>query len=313
MKRIGVLRNPRSRRNRGGVSEIDRAGGDVLVAAPATVEELAETARDFVAREVSVVVIDGGDGTIRDALSALVPAYGADVMPQIALVPAGKTNVVVADVYRSTRHHDEKVAELVSGLRSHGGQPIGSRPTLQVEAAGRTLHGFLFGASGFARATRLANERVHGKGLTQGVGVGLSIGLSVLNALSGPQRRAWMAGIPLGVQVDDGAMAERHSAFFIATTLERLMMGIWPFWGGGEGPLKMLDIEAPPRRLTAALMPALRGKPAAWMTPENGYRSGRAQRLVLRLDENVIVDGDPFPSGGQVVLQAGPEIRFVEA
>ena len=45
------------------------------------------------------------------------------------------------------------------------------------------------------------------------------------------------------------AVREGACLVFLATTLDRLMFGAWPFWGRGTGAICWLDLEAPPRGL----------------------------------------------------------------
>src|SRR3546814_12209371 len=45
----------------------------------------------------SDLVVDGGDGTVRDVISAAPAAFG-DRMPRMAILPSGKTNALALDL-----------------------------------------------------------------------------------------------------------------------------------------------------------------------------------------------------------------------
>ena len=94
--RIGLVSNPRSRRNR-------RAGGvptpppGVLAAAPCTRAELRDVLARFAAERVELLVIDGGDGTVRDVLTLASGAWDRWA-PRLAALPSGKTNALAIDL-----------------------------------------------------------------------------------------------------------------------------------------------------------------------------------------------------------------------
>jgi diacylglycerol kinase (ATP) len=97
--RVGVVRNPMSHANIGR-SEPDGPGETpdaVLLVEPATPEALEEDLQAFAQCGVKMLVIDGGDGTIRDVLSRAATIFG-EAMPLVALIPSGKTNVLAIDL-----------------------------------------------------------------------------------------------------------------------------------------------------------------------------------------------------------------------
>ena len=93
--RVGVIHNPRSHRNRA------RSPGplspDVIHAAPETLEALATALTGMVGAGVDLLIVDGGDGTLRDVLTHAWPAFEGR-LPLLAVVPHGKTNVLARDL-----------------------------------------------------------------------------------------------------------------------------------------------------------------------------------------------------------------------
>lgn len=306
--RLGVVANARSWRNR---DEADRAkpAADFLHAIPETLDDYPRVLREFADAGVDVLAVDGGDGTLRDVLSALPGAYG-ERLPAIALMPSGKTNVAALDV-----GHVGRGAGALARLagRVTAGLPLETktRRPIIVTTDGWTRAGFVFGLGAYERATRLVNERVHSRGFAQKLGVAMGVVGSVAAAF-GKDKEVWQAGVPMSISVDGGE--ERSSASFVllGTSLDRLILGLWPFWGAGEGAIRMTEIAAPPQRLASGLASiAMRRKPG--FADEAGYRSFRAERVSLTLTEPFIFDGDTFAPGadGRVELVAGPPIRFV--
>jgi hypothetical protein len=73
--RVGVVRNPKSHANIGRAD--DGATPDaVLLVEPSTPEALEQDLQAFAQCGVNLLVIDGGDGTIRDVLSRAAPIFG---------------------------------------------------------------------------------------------------------------------------------------------------------------------------------------------------------------------------------------------
>ena len=92
MVRAGIILNPKShhnQRSKTGVRMPFATGA--LVAVPDSLAELGDTLRQFEREKIDLLVIDGGDGTIRDVLTAARGLW-PDGLPHVALVPSGKTN-----------------------------------------------------------------------------------------------------------------------------------------------------------------------------------------------------------------------------
>ncbi|MGN6497543.1 MAG: diacylglycerol/lipid kinase family protein, partial [Tsuneonella sp.] len=94
--RVGVIHNPRSHRNKGLDGQVaDRPG--VLFALPEERGDLPGVLARYAAAGIDLLVINGGDGTVRDVLTAAVPVFG-ESWPAIAVLPMGKTNALNVDL-----------------------------------------------------------------------------------------------------------------------------------------------------------------------------------------------------------------------
>lgn len=313
--RTGLVRNPMSRRNRSGRSHAwwrDLGDPDLIRAEPATPDELVATLKDFARREVSLLVVDGGDGTVRDVLSALPLAYG-DSPPALAVLASGTTNLIAADV--GAGRADPATIAMLGQIARSGSASVQRRFTVEVswpDGSRPPIHGMFVGAAAFTRATDLSHRLVRQGKVDEGAGVAVTLLSSMAQTLAGPERARWLKGQPMAIARDGGGMDEGPRFLMLATTLNKLMLGIWPFWGEGEGGLHYLDIKGSPPRLASALPAVLRGRPRPWMA-EAGYRSGRAEVLDMNLAQPFVVDGEQFEPGpgGQVRLRAGQSLDFI--
>lgn len=310
MSVAGLIHNPRSQRNRG------RALGplppQLLRAEPASHAELAAALASFAAREVDLLIVSGGDGTLRDVCSALPVAYRDAPWPQLCLLASGNANLVAQQVGRAGLGPTALATVIAAHHAAHFRRVVRQR-TLDLhwpDHSHAPVHGFFMGAAALSRATRYAHERVLDRGVKFNASVMATVLGSAFEALRG--RGEWVDGESMSLAVDDGAARDGHRFLFLATTLSRLMFGVWPFWNGDAGPLRYLDIDAPPQCLVRALIPLLRGRPSPWMG-NAGYRSGAATRLRLQSEQAVIVDGEAFSAGpgGVIEILAGRELEFV--
>lgn len=306
MGRLGVVANARSWKNRDAAHDRHDLG-DALHGAADGPDGYPALLRRFAEERVTLVAVDGGDGTLRDVMSVLPWAYGG-ALPEIALLASGKTNVAAADVGGVAR---DQLPALAEAARAGAALKRQVRRPIQVEVGKARMLGFVFGLGAFERATKLANEQVHSRGFAQKMGVAMGVVMSGAAAL-GKDREVWRSGVPIAISIDGEEPQMRHSFALLATSLRRLMLGLWPFWGKGEGGFDVTEIAAPPRRLIRTLATAGLGRPPSWAAAY-GYRSAKADRVSLTLREPFIFDGDTFSPGadGRVELTSGPEFTFV--
>lgn len=301
--RIGVVRNRRSHGN--WLAETPRVPDGVLLAEPDTHDHLRRELARFAQAGVDTLVIDGGDGTVRDVLSVTPDLFAAE--PLLAVLPSGKTNVLALDLgaRRGVWTLDAALARL-----GETDPPTKTRSALEVSwADGRhaPMRGFVIGAGVFVRGTKMAKS-VHDMGAFHSLSVALTLAGAAVEVLFGGAHGRWRRGVDIRVQADAQPAHDGHHLLAMATTLKRLPLGLKPFGPPREG-MKVLEVDAPPRRLLAALPPILRGENAAWLEPA-GYRRSEARTISLTLSEEVVIDGELYP-GGEITVREGPPLRFL--
>jgi hypothetical protein len=311
---IGIISNPRSHANHRGRTALGDAVGGLPYRAPENRDALQAALAGFSAAGVSILVVHGGDGTLREVLSALPLAWGGPP-PGIAPLPAGRTNLA-ARTLGSTGAGEAGLRRLMMAA-SAGRLRWQARPVIEVTGHvgdfPATLRGLLFGAAAFTEATRLAErKRQRGKGLKDNAVVAVTGLLVAMQALAGKGElgHALRQGIAMQVSRDGAPDIAGDRFILLATTLDRLMLGLWPFWGDGPGGLRVLDVVAPPGRLGAGLWSLLRHRPPSLP----GWHSGRAARLHIGLRQPFVLDGELFQPGPDgIQLTASAPVDFVAA
>lgn len=306
---IGVIRNPRSHRNKGRVPEL--AGkANVLIETPRERRDLTGVLAHFADRGIDYLAVDGGDGTVRDVLTAGTPIFG-DRWPTLIVLPKGKTNALAVDLGLPT---DWNLSQAIEAAQA--GKRLERRPLVVSDPAhmGAQATGFVLGAGIFDMATS-AGQDAHRFGAFDSLAVGVTTSWSIIQALFGGSRNPWRQGTRMRLRDGEGrelphcdpALHDTRWMLF-ASTIERFPVGIRPF-GNLDHGLRLAAIDTA-RRSTLALLPAL----MAGLTPRRLDRRGVHRMAVksfrLEIEDRFILDGEAFPGGNYLVAE-GPKLRFV--
>lgn len=315
--KIGVIRNPRSTRNKKrqyGIEQAARYNPDILSETIENKDTLGAVLTGFKDREVGLVVVDGGDGTAREVLSRLPEIFGAD-MPFVSILPSGKTNLVARDI-GTARHGVQSFGKLLDGVKE--GRLFATARTRSLlkitwpDGSHLPVRGMLMGLGAFRAGTDLAQSDIHAKGIHHGPAVALAMTDYFFRASLGRDAGEMRAGEPVALAMDGRRCAEGRRFAVICTTLTRLLFGIWPFWGDESRAIRYIDVIAPPKRLLRSLPAVARGKPLPWME-DAGYRSGSADRIEMIIERPFIVDGEVFHPGsdGRLIIDGSEQVRFL--
>jgi hypothetical protein len=119
----------------------------------------------------------------------------------------------------------------------------------------------------------------------------------------------------IGILADGSRVDAGESALVMATSLDRLFLGLRPFWGEGPGGVRLTSIAAQAPGLARALPRILAGRPGDRLEEASGYLSRNADRVHLRMDCGFTVDGELVAPGADrvVSLSANDSVRFVRA
>lgn len=302
MIHAGVIRNLKSHRNRAGaIADLPPGVLEVVAGEP---DELYDTLEWFARSGVELVVIDGGDGTIRDVLSRVTRAYG-EKLPRFAVLPSGKTNALALDLGVPL---GTPVEAVLKAAQSGGRTKV--RACLEVVRQGQTepeFRGYLFGLGAFVRGTELA-QKTHGLGFFDNAAIGLTIASAALRTLSGRRDDRWRRGERAAL-AQAGRPWEDHEWFLVmASTLKRFPLGLRPFGEPHEG-LKVLTVDAPPKQLARAATAILRGSTEPWLE-RAGYRHHDIPELRIACGGDFVLDGEIYP-GGELTVRQGPELEFL--
>lgn len=277
--------------------------------------------RQLAATQLQVLAVNGGDGTLACLLGLLLQHWPAGCYPVLIVLPGGTANMSAGDVGAAgspRRAWKRFFRWLDRGCPLDG--PVSERHIMQVEglADARTHYGMFLGTGAIMQATQYAHSKVHARGL----GGEISLGLTLARTLWGLARRdpRFYQPTPVRLQLpaDGGSdaveRAETPMLILAASTLERLFLGIRPFWGRGDGALGLTTIRAGAAHFPRAFASILRGRPNRFVQPEAGYESFRTDRMQLDFEGRLNLDGELLTadrSRGPLTVSARGPFRFL--
>jgi len=304
LPRIGVISNPRSHMNKQAMRpELNLPEAVVIRQAPETKRALESALNQFARENVRLIVVDGGDGTVRDVLT-LAHRIFKGRLPQFAILRSGKTNALAIDLGIPA---DWTVGE---ALKAHLAGKVERRSPLQVHwinSSHADQLGFIFGSGIFLRATLLA-QKVHRGGWFNESAILMTVIWAILQTMFGKAESPWRRGERMSLSWDGNDIAVGRTFALFASTLRRLPLGIRPFGKERDGA-KFLAVKAPPKSFLRSLARLQRGV-ARERLEQDGYVIRDEDRVIVSMRKGFILDGERFP-GGNLVVSRGVPVEFV--
>ncbi len=316
--RVGVLSNPRSGGNRKGMGAVRKVLSEhrqALCCEVETPQDVAAALTDFARGEVEVVAVNGGDGTIQAVLTALFNHEPFETRPLLAVPTAGTTSMIAGDV--GVRGG---VVPALSRLlhwahaRDRDGVVL-QRHVLRVQASPdqEPRFGMFFGTGVITQGIRFCQEKILSLGLRGEFGPGLTL-VWFLLAL-GRKNSTYLDPVRMTIGLDHD-QAEPHNVLAVlVSTLQRLFLGVHPFWGRETSPLHFTAVSAGPRHLFRVLPSLLRGRPHRYGTPQHGYASRNVHEARLAMPGGFTLDGELYSSDsrlGPVVVRDAGRVSFLQ-
>jgi diacylglycerol kinase (ATP) len=312
MTRLVVITNFNAGRNRSRPDVIRRltrdAGGHCLQAED--LESIRRATREAVQRGVDVLAVNGGDGTVHGALTEIM--HLDTRLPDLAIIPGGTTNMTANDLNAN--------APLEGCLRQLAAQVQLSpesrarvrRPMLRVFREPQAAqYGFFLGAGIVLDGMAHFRKKVASHGLRGE----LAAGISLLRGLGGMARGegAWVASHSMSFVEHDRKERHDDQVLLMATSLERLLLEMRPWWGQRPCPIHLTSVRRRPKAVMRRARGLLTGRPHPKMTSSEGYFSENVTAFDLYADGAFALDGEIFAvePGEPVRVEATAPISFL--
>ena len=260
---------------------------DPFEALPAAVTQAAKD-------KVNHVIIEGGDGTVQGVISAFLrQADTFETFPAFSIVPGGMTNQIAKNLGLKSA----KINVIKSALKG----PLSPTeiPLLNImDSEGPSYSGFVFSTGAIPQITRYTTNELHRKG----IGGSAAVVGGILKGIKGDDE-ALMQTTLLEL---DGLHKGPHLGT-VVTTLPSLMMGLDPFWGDGDAPLRVTWIDGTYRALGRNIMSVWAGSKSKDRS-KDGLHSKRVDALSYTYEGDIVLDGEflSIPSGKFTVRPTRP-------
>lgn len=306
---IGIIANPHAGKAGKDIPHLARVkGAELHLAVTTRLDQIRDALELFATKQVEVIGVYGGDGTLQQVLTTHFAVFNAPP-PPILLLRGGSMNIVTYNY-----HSDGDPVKLVKRLVKHGYQKhshllmrVSSeahwRPSLPIYgsifslgAVTELLKWYYNGESGLVRAVHTS---LHG----------IAAGLGLAQAGVDISRQK------MKIRLDGkGDFEESFVLNCLASTVGKLIFKMTPF---PKPPtpeqFAWLAYAIEPRECVTHLLPILFGAP-----PVNDprYQHGTAATLEIMTTRDFTVDGELFanldPRGSVITLERGPTISFAE-
>lgn len=307
---IGIVNNPRSRRNRRRpetarrLRELLGADGEVLDAS--TSDELERAVERFRAARIEVLGVNGGDGTAHFVLSAFARAYDGASLPRVLFLPGGAMNTV-ARAHGIRGSPERTLWDIVT--RRRAGMPLRTveRDLLRVEGDGPATYGFLFGTG----AAVAFLEAYYAAGRASPAAAARLVVRAAASALAGGELASSLARREhLRVVTDGDEWPDQTYVAVLAGAVPEIGLGFKPFARCAEQPGFFHAVGVTGSLLQVALA-------APWIHAGRPWRRRLAQDevardLVVEGDApRFTVDGDLYVACRAVRVTTGPALEVV--
>ncbi|MFT5132998.1 MAG: diacylglycerol kinase (ATP) [Gammaproteobacteria bacterium] len=315
-ERIGIITNPLSGRIKNNVSTFKNLALSIpgaIYREACNQPEFERVVLEFAEYQIDLLVILAGDGTIHGLLSIILSKQTLSPIPKFAFIPAGTTNMTAKDF--NTFGHPEKVLEkLKKLLEDKQAYTFVDRSVLCVRHGDDVpRHGMFFGTGIIADGVKYFQKRVRRTGITGEKASAIVLLRYLFFLLSGRSDTA-NENVKIHIQTNIDEGKEEDSLLIFATCLERLLLGMRPYWGQQEKQIHSTFVQQSPRKLWRSILPLLTGK-GRGLSPSDGYRSDNLSSLILTMTGDYIIDGEVYSADqrkGKVYISADDSISVME-
>lgn len=325
MARVALLSNPRSTGNKSllpAIRAFCAEHPDIFHYEVEHVDQIGEALRTIARVKPSVLVINGGDGTVQAALTELHHGahFGID-RPPVAVLPNGKTNLIALDL-GAVGDPLAALAKVLTMAKSDLAPHIVARELISLSdgaAGSRNVMGMFLGGAGLADVILYCRHKIYPLGLPNGVShvlTGFALAASFIGIKAGflPPRAS-----PVRVQVTRQGVSTGRFAWLLVTTLERMLLNGTISRNASEsgaarsGPLKLLAVEGGPVPLMRAIFAVVGGKLGRSHIAGVHVESGDEIRIEGK-NSSVILDGELFEAemGRPIILTPTAPVSFLK-
>lgn len=306
MSGIGIIANPHSKLNKRNpwrknlLSYIVGEQGQLEVTD--SLEELSKVANDFHQKNIEILGINGGDGTISQTLTAIIREYGEKPLPRIAILKGGTMNMLAANL--GIRGAPEQVLyRLVENYSREAKLPTTRMSTLKIN----DHYGFLFGNGVASNFLNLFYQNKSGP-----LGVCLLIAKIFVSRFSKKLLyHQIFQTVPTSIATDESEASDLMCSAVFCATVQKMPMGLKMFPLAKNHKLQVSAFHGHVDKQVWQLPKAII-KSANKEYPGRKILTGTEARIVRPSPYSYTLDGELFECDSQELrIELGPQIDFI--
>jgi diacylglycerol kinase (ATP) len=315
MSLAGLIVNPRSGKSSGKglalAEKLHRSKSHVRILDQ--FNQLPSHLRELAAAGVTDLFISSGDGTIQAIQTLIAEGHAFTTPPRLCLLPHGTTNMTAADLGFSLRGIEEQAA-FIERLEP---KEVRARPTLRAAnpADGSPRHGMFLGTGAVSEATLFCQRAFNAKGVKGNTAVIATIGRAALRTMftAADPDDTERFDRPFDMRVSSGnrVYSDGQQLLMLATTLQKLVLGARPFWGGTDGPIRASIFPYPVPSIPRWLIPIMYGSEQRRVP--RGAVSFSSRELDVTSPVSYVIDGEFFngPKDQPLKVETGPVFAYL--
>jgi len=307
MSGIGVILNPHSKRYKKNPEQLKKMGfivGDkASCRATDTMEHLEEVVHDFKSRDIDILAISGGDGTLHCTLTSFIHIYGDKPLPKICLLRGGTLNAVASIV--GVKGTPETILSNLM-VKYHEDIPFETHELMLTKI--NDQYGFIFGLGVIYRFMEDYYSNPEVNALIAAKTLFKAIGSAIIN---GPFARGLFERFDAEVTVNGKKWPfANYSAIYLGS-MEQLGLNFRTFYHVNEHPDKFhaIGFSVPPRNILPYVPLMYLGRPCGCpnMVEEP------ASEMIVKLEKpmSYTIDGDMKKPLDTFNISTGPKITIL--
>lgn len=311
--KFGLLLNPASGKVKKKIHYVRQALADIpglIICEASQPTEFVSVIESFQSKQISHLIIIGGDGTVQSVLSYYLNMADEKDLPQILILPGGTTNMTATDLgIKGFNKNLNKLYRLVS--EKERWREI-RKPLVKLELPDENIiYGFFFGIGVIASGVKFFNQHIKKSGITGEIISTFAIIPFLIKFFLSPNNPDLNQSVQK-LDVDGYHRENSKISLFFVTTLERLLFGIKPYWGSGIPPLHVTFIFSYARRFWRSFVKIVFNRGTV-LKESDGYFSTNSNVISLTFDGCFIIDGEVFYLENQscIKLSSSTPITFI--
>ena len=265
--------------------------------------------RKAISEGAAHIFIEGGDGSVQTVLTEYFNWLPKDTPPAKFTIIGGGTTNQVAKIIGVKKPTPNYLESLIKGQH----KTVHALPLLHISVDAQSpIYGFLFTSGAIPMATDYYMEEVRGSGKTGPSAVYTTILAALGKGVD--KDNAFISETPVSLLVSTGkeeTIIDENHLGTITTTLPNFILGIDPFWGKGDAPLRMTYVSGANKNLLGLVMNAAL-KRFGKLDEMDGVESWHADYIRYNYEGPIILDGEQISkSHKQIEIRASQTVTFL--